>query len=324
MKRIIILSAIISTMWMQPAFSQSFFEKALKKVDKTLESADKLLNGESDKNKEQTTATLQSQAKQSQTATENFTTDLTKAFLTGKVKTIVQQEIWSDGETPRISTYSYNTDGMIERYETEDGVMECSYTMIDGQLRIVDRKITLSDREYASMRWESVVYMNNIFQRYLDYEKGHSKRETIMYPRIKGIPEETIRYTYLDSGEIVRADKTGDTGQFVPAFYVYDNKGRLVAEYMENMDGAPVRELKYDAQGRKIYEKTADGKVHQYTYNEKDDPSSHKITNTYGDDEDSESAFTYCYDHHGNWIEKNCTSAGETVCTYKRTIEYYQ
>jgi YD repeat-containing protein len=311
-------------MWMQPAFSQSFFEKALKKVDKTLESADKLLNGESDKNKVQTTATPQSQVKQSQTATENFSTDLEKTFLRGKVKTIVQQEIWSDGDTPRISTYSYNADGMIERYETEDGVMECSYTMIDGQLRIVDRKITLSDREYASMRWTDVVYMNDIFQRYLDYEKGHSKRETIMYPKIKGIPEETIRYTYLDGGKIVRADKTGDTGVFVPSFYIYNDNGHLVAEYSENMESSPVRELKYDAQGRKIYEKAASGEVYQYTYNENGDPTSCKITNTYGEDEDSETKFSYRYDTQGNWIEKNCESNGEESYSYKRTIEYYQ
>ncbi|GAB0481695.1 hypothetical protein KML24007_04410 [Alistipes indistinctus] len=307
-----------------PAFSQSFLDRALKKVDKTLDAADKFLNGEKDKTQEQTTATQQSQSQpqQEQVATENPTTDLAKANLRGKVKSVAETELWDEVE--RKSFYEYNPVGMIERYETEDGVMECSYTDLNGKDYIVSRKITLSGREYASLTWNGETYMDDIFQQYYDHDGIRSMRESIMYPKIKGIPEDVIIYSYLDGGKVVKADKTSDRGQFVPSFYVYDEKGRLVAEYSEDMDGVPVRELKYDANGRMVYEKDPSGVVSQYAYNDNGDMSLRKITNTFEEDEDSESMFTYRYDSQGNWIEKTWISNGETVCTYKRTIEYYQ
>lgn len=322
MKRIIILSVFLSSMLASPAFSQSFLDRALKKVDKTLDAADKFLNGENDKTQGQTIATQQSQPQQEHAAAENITTDLTKANLRGKVKSIAETELWDEVE--RKSFYEYNPAGMIDRYATDDGVMECSYTTMHDKTYIVSRKITLSEKEYANLIWDGVTYMDDIFQQYYDHDGTRSMRESIMYPKIKGIPEDVIRYSYLDGVKVVKADKTSDRGQFVPTFYVYDSRGRLIAEYSENMDGSPDRELKYDAAGRRIYEKDPSGIVNEYAYNDNGDISQRKTTNTFGHDEDSQSAFTYRYDSQGNWIEKTWKSGDDVICTSKRAIEYYQ
>lgn len=175
--------------------------------------------------------------------------------------------------------------------------------------------VRLAAREYAMIEWEGRQYTSSDVRTLYNDEAGHSHDNGV---------EDKIKYTYLDGMKVIRADFERVDRQMVPSFFVYDESGNLMFEYMESMDSQPIREIRYDTNGRKIYEKDPSGAVYEYRYNDHGDIVYRKTSNTFGEDEDSESTFEYSYDDRGNWIGKIWRSGGETVATYKRTIEYYQ
>lgn len=320
MKKIYILTLLFAVGFSCPAFSQSFLDKALKKVDKTLNAADELLNGKPAKTQEtqssdaksaaQTTPSQQTEGQ----ATPKWTS-WHKDNLKGRVKTITEIRLW-DGEKTT-STWKYTDFGMVEGFKGDDGEVNCDYREINGVWYLAHRNIMPAQRDYPSLEWDGKVYSEADLRAWYPDESGNM-------PGTETAPQEDVVYTRMDGGRVIKADISRKGADMVPSFYVYDASGNLVFEYMEKMNTQPVREIKYDAQGRKIYEKESGGVVREYHYNDNGDVVYRKTSNTFGEDEDSEDRYTYVYDSIGNWTEKEWKSDGETVATYKRTIEYYK
>jgi len=317
MKHIFILSIVLSFSVSVPSFSQSFLEKALKKVDKAAENAESFLKSkkESDSSKKKADGVTETeQSKQTPVQSKQYVTSWKKNNIKGQVKTITEVQLWDGVESK--STYTYNPDGMIEEYTCEDGVVGCAYSKINGIPFLASLSVKLSTREYASIEWDGRQYMSHDVRTFYNDDQGRLSLE-------RGI-EETVKYTYLNGGKVVRADIERTGAEVVPSLYVYDKSGNLTAEYFEKIEGEPVRLIRYDDKNRKVYEKGGGGLINEYKYNDNNDVIYRKTTGTYGEDEDSEYSFTYRYDTKGNWVEKNWKSSdGQTICVYKRTIEYY-
>ena len=318
MKKIMIVIALCCMYACTPVSAQSFLGKALKKVDQVAGAAEKLLQGGKDEEKPSTLEETQSISQVQQegnTAEYQPNTDLAKTNLNGQVKKITEVRLW-DG-IKSVSTYEYNPHGMIEQYISEDGTMKCQYKEINGMAKLANREIKLSNREYASVEWDGKQYVTHDIREFHNDDEGRLATE-------KSADGEIVRYTYTDGGKVVRADKTHKGSEFTPSFFVYNDNGNLMAEHMGQISKSPAKEYRYDSDGRKVYEKRDDGVIYEYKYNKQGDVSHRKISNTFGHDEDTEDSFEYRYDNQGNWIEKIWKNSGETVCTYERTMEYYQ
>lgn len=310
MKKELILSILFALGFSSPVCSQSFLKDALKKVDKVLETTESILNG-----KEKEDIKQADNAPQESSAKTKFITSLSKTNLKGAVKNIIEVSLWDGIESQ--STYRYNFEGMIEEYTCEDGVVSCAYSKIDGIPYLANLSVRLSDRDYAVIEWEGRQYMTADVRYFFNNEEGHLVEE-------RGI-EEKIKYTYLNGGRIVRADSERKGVEIVPSFFIYNESGKLIAEYSEKMEGEPVCEIRYDEGNRKVYEKEPDGVVREYRYNDNGEVVYRKTSNTFGHDEDSEDWYTYAYDIYGNWTEKIWRDGdNRVVCIYNRKIEYYK
>lgn len=306
MKKTLILSILFALGLSSPVCSQSFLKKALKKVDQVLDATDELVNGKS------ATAT---NTQQIDVQTAQKWTSWYKDNLKGRVKTVTEVRLW-DGEKTT-SIWKYTSFGMVEEFSGDDGVVNCDYREINGVWYLAHRNITPVQREYPYLEWEGKVYSESDLRAWYPDKSGNM-------PGTEAAPREDIVYTRMDGGRVLKADITRKGSQTVPSFFVYDESGNLVFEYMENMDSKPIREIRYDTQGRKIYERDPSDMVYEFKYNDHSDIVYRKTSNTFGEDEDSESTFEYRYDDRGNWIEKVWVSGEETIATYKRTIEYYE
>lgn len=303
-----------------PASAQSFLNKAIKTVEKTVDTADKLLKGKSNKAKKTSADTKdrKTDTQQAQTGSQfdssdaRRKTDLAKANLKGQVKATIELQLWSGVESR--STYTYNPKGMLEEYTSEDGVVRCKY---DAGILLAHREVELAKRDYAVINWDGEQYMEYDGRGFEYDSNGRLIRE--------GTPYETITYTYLKGGNVVRANIDRERSNAITLLYLYDVRGNLLQVYWDEVAERNLRqEFRYDSQGRKVYEKHPSGVVYEYKYNDKDDVKYRKTTETYGHDEDSEDTFDYRYDEYGNWIEKTWKSNGKVVCTYTRTIMYYE
>lgn len=241
-------------------------------------------------------------------------TDLKKANLKGRVKSIIEKE-----GLKQVNTYKYNENGMLISADYKDltksayprsGSITCTYNDLNLLSVKVIKVATNGQINYLNEGFN--------FPQNCTYTYDQNGRLIKCYDTQD---KSTRVYEYNGNGQVAKEVKTATGVEPYILLYVYDDRGNMTAMHSDKISEYPIESFKYDSKNRVIEEKSG-GQTFELNYNDRGDP----VSRIYDDFDGIPQfdSFVYTYDAQGNWTKKVWKNTkGLVVSTETRTLVYY-